>query len=255
MSIKRICTICARSGSKGLKNKNILDLCGKPLLAHSIMQAKESELFDAVAVSSDSKEILEIGKKWGADYLIVRPPELATDECSKIPAIRHCVLEVEKIATRTYDIIVDLQPTSPLRLPEDIRNAVRAFEMSKASNLITGSPSKRSPYCDLVEVDARGVARLSKPMERSIFRRQDSPQCYDMNGSIYIWRRDALFRTKETVFLEDTTFYVMPEERSVDIDTELDFEIAEFLMTEREKSKQSNVETEYSKSSYYEKGK
>ena len=94
-SMKRLCTICARGGSKGLPNKNIRQMVGKPLIAHSILQAKSSGLFEAIAVSSDSKEILDISKKFGADYSVFRPKELASDTAPKLPAIQHCVNEVE----------------------------------------------------------------------------------------------------------------------------------------------------------------
>src|SRR5438045_2301672 len=95
--MKRLCTICARGGSKGIKGKNIRALLGKPLIAYSIEQAKMSGLFDAIAVSSDSDAILEAAGKCGADYLIKRPAELATDQAPKVPVIRHCVAEAEKL--------------------------------------------------------------------------------------------------------------------------------------------------------------
>lgn len=232
--MKRLCTICARAGSKGLKNKNIRPLLGKPLIAHTISHALEANLFDAIAVTSDSDLILEIARESGATYLIKRSEELATDVASKIPVIQHCLKEVEKLTGDHYDLVVDLDPTSPLRLISDIEEAVRLFEKTKVSNLISGTPAQGSPYFNLVEVDENGVARLSKSLKMPIFRRQDSPPCYDVNGSIYIWRRDALLKSGPTVFLGDTMLYVMPEERSIDIDTELDFEIVEFLLSKRE---------------------
>ena len=115
---------------------------------------------------------------------------------------------------------------------EDIKNAVRLLEKSGVSNVITGALARRSPYFNLVEVDESGVARLSKPLTAPITRRQDSPKCFDMNASIYVWQRKALFKN-ETIFLSDTALYEMPEERSVDIDNELDFEFVTFLMSKR----------------------
>src|SRR5208283_5400612 len=108
IAMTRLCTICCRAGSKGVKNKNIRDLLGKPLIAYSILQAKESGLFDSVVVSSDSKEILETAKRYGADFFIDRPAVLATDEAPKLPVIQHCVLETEKNAAKTFSVIVDL---------------------------------------------------------------------------------------------------------------------------------------------------
>lgn len=227
-----ICTICARGGSKGVKNKNIRDLAGKPLIAHSLAQARASGLFDVIAVSSDSPEILEVGRRHGADLLVERPAELATDTVAKIAAIRHCVEEAERITGERFDVVVDLDATSPLRLVEDIRGAVDMLQSEKVSNVITAAPARRSPYFNLVELGENGVVRLSKPLQKPIVRRQDSPRCFDMNASIYVWQRAALF-DYPTVFNADTRLFVMPEERSTDIDNELDFEIVEFLMKKR----------------------
>lgn len=228
--VTRICTICARGGSKGVKNKNIRDLHGRPLISYSILQARESGLFDAIAVSSDSDDILAAAGKWGADHLIKRPDRLATDQSAKIPAIQHCLLEAERITGRTFDVIVDLDATSPLRVPGDIVECVRLLEERDVSNVITAAPARRSPYFNLVEVDARGVAHLSKTLPTAIVRRQDAPSCYDMNASIYVWKREVLLGSS-SVFNGDTLLHVMPEERSIDIDSELDFKIVEMLMS------------------------
>ena len=205
-------------------------LLGKPLIAHSIQRAKESGLFEAVAVSSDSEDILAVAKEYGADYLIKRPDELATDQAAKIPAIKHCVAEVELKLGHQVEVVVDLDATSPLRSVEDIQQAVALLEESGAGNVITGMPARRSPYFNLVELNADGIAELSKPPKSAIVRRQDAPKCYDMNASIYVWRRHALF-DGEKIFGNDTRLFVMPEERSIDIDSELDFKFVEFLMT------------------------
>jgi len=228
----RLCTICVRGGSKGVKNKNIRPLAGKPLLAHTLEQARQCKLFQRIAVSSDSEAILKVAAKWGADELVVRPPELALDTSPKIPAIRHCVEQIELRTGKRFNIVVDLDATSPLRLTEDIIGAVDLLETQGISNVITAAPARRSPYFNLVELTEDGVARLSKPLEKNIVRRQDSPLCFDMNASIYVWKRSALF-DNPTVFNTDTGLFVMPENRSMDIDTELDFEIVEMLMKKR----------------------
>ncbi len=224
----RLCTICARGGSKGVKNKNIRDLLGKPLIAHTIVQAKKAGIFQGIAVSSDSDEILAAAREWGADYLIKRPDELATDTAAKIPVIQHCVTEVERLTKKKFDTIVDLDATSPLRLPEDIVAAVNLLEENNVSNVITGMPARRSPYFNMVELDENGVAKLSKKLEKPVIRRQDAPKCYDMNASIYVWKQNELI-SRGTIFNKDTLLYVMPEERSIDIDSPLDFEFVEFL--------------------------
>ena len=230
--MKRICTICVRGGSKGLKSKNILPLAGRPLLAHSILHAKESGLFDIIAVSSDSAEILNVAHEWGADLMVTRPDEMATDQASKLPAIRHAVIEAEAKFGATYDLVVELDATSPLRLVEDIRKAVELQEIRGVTNVITAAPARHSPYFNLVELTAEGFVRISKKPEKPILRRQDSPRCFDMNASIYVWQRNA-FVENPAVFYSDTLLYEMPNERSVDIDSPLDFEIVQLLMSKQ----------------------
>ena len=225
----RLCTILARGGSKGVPGKNIRPLGGKPLLLHSIEQAKASGLFDVIAVSSDDEVILALAKEGGVDECVMRLPEHATDTAAKLPAIRHCVEEVEKRRNCSFDLVVDLQPTSPLREAQDISAAVLLVEVLGAENVITGSIAKSSPYFSLVEERTNGTVGLSKPTDPPIVRRQDAPKCFDMNGSIYVWQRAALME-KDGLFLPTTRLYEMPEERSVDIDTELDFAFAEFLL-------------------------
>lgn len=230
--MKRLCTICARKGSKGVANKNICDLGGKPLLAHTLEQAQKSRLFEAIAVSSDSQEILSVAKKWNADILIVRPDELASDVSAKMPAIRHCFEEAEKISGMRFDIIVDLDVTSPFRAIEDIRGAIKLLEDKHASNVITAAPSRKSPYFNLIELDRKGIVKLSKKPAHSVVRRQDSPKCFDMNASIYVWTRDSLYQ-KNGIFLDKTLLFEMPAERSIEIDSELDFKIACLLWKEK----------------------
>jgi N-acylneuraminate cytidylyltransferase/CMP-N,N'-diacetyllegionaminic acid synthase len=233
--MKRICTICARGGSKGVPNKNIRELAGKPLLAHSIIQAQNSGLFDVIAVSSDSKKILEVAKRWGVDCLVERPFSFATDNAPKIPAIRHCVEKIEELAGVLFDVIVDLDATSPLRSVEDIRACVKLLEQKKVSNVITASLARRSPYFNLVQIK-KGMIQPVKFFKKPLVRRQDSPQCFDMNASIYAWNRRTLFNS-DTVFNKDTLLYLMPEERSIDIDSKFDFMIVDFLMRKNNRKK------------------
>ena len=235
--MKRICTICARGGSKGVPGKNIRDMAGKPLIAYSILQAKSSSLFEKIAVSSDSRTILDVAQEWGADCLIERPVELATDNSSKLPAIRHCVEEAEKVLNNNFDIVVDLDIASPLRTTDDIRGAVELLENKKVGNVITGTPARRSPYFNMVELNQQGVVRLVKSPDNPVVCRQDAPECFDMNASIYVWRRDSLLKARD-VIQSSTRLYVMPEERSVDIDSKLDFRWVEFLMNDEQKSAQ-----------------
>ncbi|OQS42505.1 acylneuraminate cytidylyltransferase family protein [Chromobacterium haemolyticum] len=227
--MKQICTICARGGSKGVKGKNFRLLLGKPLIAYSIEQARASDQFDVIAVSSDSEHILNVALEYGADILVKRPDELATDRAAKLPVIRHCVEEAERISGQVFDVCVDLDATSPLRSIDDIKRAVEMLKSHNGLNVITAMPARRSPYFNLIEVLNDGTPRLSKVLDQAIVRRQDAPACFDMNASIYVWTRETLF-SELGLFNEGTKLYVMPEERSIDIDSENDFLFVEFLM-------------------------
>ena len=227
--MKRICSICARGGSKGVVNKNIRIIAGKPLIAHSIERAKESKSFESIVVSSDSEEILDTARNFGADFVIKRPLNLASDKSAKLPAIQHCISSIEKELNKTFDTIVDLDATSPLRSVKDIIESIAMLEQSQSSNLITGSHSRRSPYFNLVELNEDKYVRRSKELDKAVVRRQDAPECFDMNASIYIWKKEGFF-DHSRVLLDNTILFSMPEERSIDIDSELDFEIVKYLL-------------------------
>jgi len=225
----RLCTICARGGSKGVKNKNIRPLLGKPLITYSIDQARASGLFVGIAVSSDSSAILDVARNAGADWIIVRPDELARDDSPKLPVIEHCVLMTESMTGRKFETLVDLDASAPLRTVDDIRGVVQLLEEKRAPNVITGVPARKSPYFNLVEMTETGSVRLAKVPDKPVVRRQDAPRCFDMNASIYAWRRDALIGSR-TLFHPDTLLFEMAPETAHDIDSELDFEFVEWLM-------------------------
>lgn len=227
--MRRVCSICARGGSKGVVGKNLRPLHGRPLLAWSIQQARATGLFEAISVSSDSQEILAAAREWGADFAVERPPELASDTAPKVPAIRHCLETVLAKLGGQVDTLVDLDATSPLRSNGDIIGAVELLETTSVTSVITGAVARRSPYFNLVELQSDGSVRLAKQSQRPIYRRQDAPQCFDMNASIYVWKVEG-FLNDPQVFYRDTKIYVMPEERSVDIDSELDFMLVDLLM-------------------------
>ena len=230
--MKSICTMCARGGSKGVVGKNARELLGKPLLAWSIEQAKQTGLFAAIAFSSDSDFLLETALEAGADIAVKRPDEMATDTAPKIPAIRHCLEQAIARTGIAPEVFVDLDITSPLRLPSDIAGAIELLNRSGARSVITGAPARRSPYFNLVEERTDGSVGLSKFADPPIVRRQDAPRCFDMNASIYAWRV-VPFLENPAVFYPDTRLFEMPEERSVDIDSDLDFTLVELLLRKR----------------------
>jgi len=229
MKYSVLCTICARGGSKGVNNKNIKVINNKPLIAYTIEQAKQTGLFEHIVISTDSDKIAKCAVSYGGEVIFNRPEELATDTAPKIPVIRHAFLEAEKYYTKKFDYLIDLDATSPLRLSDDITNAFTQFLRNGNENLITAMPARRSPYFNMVEISDNGTVQLSKKLDKSIVRRQDAPKCYDMNASIYIWKRDVILNN-DSIFLDKTGLYIMPEERSIDIDSELDFEFVEFLL-------------------------
>ena len=130
---------------------------------------------------------------------------------------------------REFSYIIDLDATSPLRLPSDINQAYKQFMSDNNDILITATPSHRSPYFNLIERQSDGSINLSKPLPSQILRRQDAPATYDMNASIYIWKSQVLLNC-DTLFTPKTGLYIMPPERSIDIDSELDFAIVEYIL-------------------------
>ncbi|WP_262000679.1 cytidylyltransferase domain-containing protein [Microbacterium sp. Mcb102] len=229
----RICTITVRAGSKGVPGKNLRIVAGRPMFGHSVAQAVATGLFDEVVVSSDSEEILALAPTFGATGVVRRPAEMATDTAGKVPAIAHAVRTTEQRTGQNYEVCVDLDATSPLRTLDDIRTAVRMFEESDAASLITGAEARRNPYFNLVEEQPDGTVAVSKQPDDAVLRRQDAPRCFDMNGSIYVWRRESLLED-QVVFLPSTILYEMPAERSIDVDSEFDFRIVEWLMGQRD---------------------
>lgn len=231
--MRRVCTVLARAGSVGVPGKNVRMLGGIPLIAHSIRHARKSEVFDTLVVSTDDPEVRRIAEDEGVDLIVSRPPEMATATAGKLPAIRHAVAEAEKSIRGRFDIVVDIQPTSPLRLPEDILAAVALLESQGTDvNVVTGCKSRKSPYFDLVEMGTDSSVRLVAQAPNPLLRRQDAPATFDLNGAVYVWWRDCL-QTAEYAIAERTLLHVMPPERSVDIDTEMDFALAEVLYMRR----------------------
>ncbi|KRC60459.1 hypothetical protein ASE14_05405 [Agromyces sp. Root81] len=231
--MNRICTITVRAGSKGVPGKNWRLIAGLPLFAHSVRHAAEAGIFDRIVVTSDAPEVLDVAGDHGATDIVVRPLELANDTAGKVPAIVHALLETERRHHTRFDTVVDLDATSPLRSIADIRGAVELLETTGADSVITGSESRRSPYFNLVELDSvSGTVAVSKRPGKPVLRRQDVPRTFDMNASVYAWKRDSLV-ADPVVFFPTTRLFEMPESRSHDIDTELDFEFVRWLMEQR----------------------
>ena len=221
-----IATICARGGSKGLPGKNLRPLAGKPLIVHTIEQALACESIEGVFVSTDDAAIAEVATRAGAQVPYLRPAELATDEAPKLPAIEHLVTHLER-GGMEVDTVVDLQPTSPLRRPQDIE---AALALRDDADLVVGvTEPSHNPYYTLAESDAQG--RLQPSKRANFVRRQDAPAVWGLNGSIYVWRRAALPKAiAEGFWSVRIKPYAMPRRRSVDIDDLEDFELAQWYL-------------------------
>lgn len=231
--MKILVTIAARGGSKGVKNKNIRELCGKPLIAYTVEQALKWGKASKVLVSTDSAEIAETAKRFGAEAPFLRPPELSTDTAPKVPVIRHAWREAEKLYGETYDFVVDLDATAPLRKVADLDAALKKAIENKSSMLFSVVPAHKNPYFNMVELDPSGFAHLCKKLDKSVTRRQDAPKVYDLNASIYVYSREFLLGDSMTVLTDRSAVHVMDELSGVDIDREVDFKFVEFIIKER----------------------
>ena len=219
-----LCTICARGGSKGLKNKNILLFKKMPLISHTIKIAKKSKVFSKIVISSDSQKILNISKKENPNLLIKRPYNLSNSRVLKVLAIRHALKVSETNFKMKFDYIVDLDITSPIRKKLDIQRALKKIVREKNEILVSAIPSKKNPYFNMVEFDKKKKLKRVKNISKKVYNRQGAPKVYDMNASIYIWKRKTLL-TKEDLFYGNTSLYLMKNQLAFDIDTNFDYKI------------------------------
>ena len=224
---KVLATICARGGSKGVKNKNIRELNGKPLIIHSLDLIKESKIVDEYVFSTDSEDIIDIVKRYGFKIHFKRPDHLAGDKVSRIEPIRHAVTWAEENMGTKYDVIVDIGVATPLKNSEDMDNSIKLLIDTKCKNILSVTPADRNPYYNMVE-EFEGKIRKVKELSTEITDRKDAPSVYNMNDAFNVWWKDNLF-SENPQFSDETKIYVMPRERSVDIDEEIDFKIAELL--------------------------
>jgi N-acylneuraminate cytidylyltransferase len=227
--------IPARGGSKSVPYKNIAMLNGKPMLAYTIEAAKKSRRLTEFLVSSENPEIIAVAKQYGAPVPFVRPAQLATDEAPSLPVVQHAVREMEALKNLTYDIIVLLQPTTPLRRPEDIDAAIEKLVSTGADSVVSvcdvGAyhPARMRQIIDdrLVELPIR------EPKE--MLRRQDLPPVYIRNGAIYAVKRDVVM-LQHSMIGQVCCPYIMPDEISVNVDSKLDLLVAEILLRQQEQT-------------------
>ncbi len=227
-------TICARGGSKGVKKKNIRPLMGKPLIAYTIEHAIKWGRATDIIVSTDSTEIADVAKQFGAKIPFIRPAELAADTTPKIPVIRHALKECEHLHNRIYPLVVDLDASAPLRQVADIEGCYQVFLQRRPLTVFSVVNAHKNPYFNMVELDERGWAKPSKTAPSGTFRRQDAPKVYDMNASIYLYDREFLLDDSNNNAISGrSAVFEMDEISGVDIDKEMDFKYVEFLMKEK----------------------
>lgn len=225
--MKQIAIIPARSGSKGVRDKNIRELCNKPLMQYSIDAAKQAKVFDCVHVSTDSSQYADIAIRGGAEVPFLRPEELGADETDTWSVVRN-VIEQYQCKGEHFDIITLLQPTSPLRKTQDILNAQKLFAEKSADSVISVCEVEHAPQ--LINTIGDDLCMSGFLDMTKSGRRQDMGKYYRINGAIYMFRTELLSHIYD-LYGDKSYAYIMPQERSVDIDTELDFKIAETIMS------------------------
>lgn len=225
--------IPARGGSKGVPGKNLRPIAGKPLVVHSVEAALAARGAGRIVVSSDSPEILRTAAVSGRVTALRRPPELAEDTTPILPVYRHAVQEFERESGKTVDYMIGLEPTTPFRLAVDIDGCLEKAVADGADVLVSVKSTSENPYFVLVEPRADDPRWFEQSKKSPATRRQDAPPVYTINGAVYVFTRKALFGLDSLYQAERLGIYEMPWERSVDLDSESDFELAEFLAARR----------------------
>ena len=233
-NIEILALIPARSGSKSIPNKNVQLLCGNPLISYTITAAIESAMISRCIVSTDNEDIATISRKSGAETPFIRPTNLSKDTTTMNPVLCHALHWLEENQQYIPTHIVLLQPTSPLRTPVDIDEALATMLRHNADGVVSVCETKHHPY-HAKSISKEGTISNFLPDNvlptnpNSFHRRQDLPKTYALNGAIYCVRSQIMLQRK-TFYTDSTMAYLMPEERSLDIDSPWDLQVAELLM-------------------------
>lgn len=225
------CVIGARGGSKGLAGKNIRPLLGKPLIAWSIEQALACPDIHRVVVSTDSPAIAEVARAYGADVPFMRPDELANDTAGKWQVWQHALQSCDEYYKEPIDLYIDLDCTSPLRDIDDISKAIAQFRHSQLDAVFSVCEARKNPYFNMLEVE-QGILKICKALPAPIVRRQDAPSVYEHVASIYVLSPEYL-RRGNGLLSGRTQGYDIGSAKSLDVDSEFDFELIEFLMKKK----------------------
>ncbi len=222
--------IFARGGSKGVPGKNIRPLDGKPLIAHSIDAGRRSKWIKRIIVSTDDYKIAEIASRYGAEIPFMRPMELSQDNSPEWAAWQHALKQLSNENLKPIDVFISLPATSPLRSVKDVDKCISMLVNNPGTDLvITVKKASRHPSFNMVVIDETGYAHIALPSKKVINCRQLAPTIYDMTTVAYAAKPEFILNSK-SLFDGNVKAVVVPEERAVDIDTELDFQFAEFLI-------------------------
>lgn len=223
-------TICARGGSKGIPGKNIKPVGGRPLIAYTIgIAGRVAGRHGAdIVLSTDSEEIREVARQYGLSTDYNRPEFLANDTCSKCDAIKDAMLYAEKVHQKRYDLVVDLDVTSPIRTTEDVEKSIALMESDPgALTVFSVNPCARNPYFNMVE--EKGDGYYGVVLGGRYTTRQSAPKVYDMNASIYVYRREALDKENPRAVTDRSLVYVM-DHICFDLDEPSDYDYLAFLL-------------------------
>ena len=223
-----VACIFARAGSKGIPNKNIQQFSGKPLISWTIELALNVTQINEVFVSTDSEEIAEIARMAGATIPFIRPSELATDTSPEWHSWQHFIKFLADKDGRLPEAFLSLPATSPLRSINDVENCLNEFKKGRADFVVGITPSQRNPYFNMVKKGEDNQVNLVIQQVEKYSRRQDTPEIFDLTTVCYVGKPSTIL-TKNSIFEGKVAGVEIPRERAIDIDTELDFQIAEFL--------------------------
>lgn len=231
---KILAVIVARKGSKRLKKKNVIDLHGKPLVDWTFTETIKSEYIDKIMISTDDDEVIKCGKKYSQiEIPFIRPKELSSDTATSIEVLLHAIKFYEN-KNQIFDYVLLLQPTSPLREKKDIDNAIMRLENNKIKAIVSVCETEHPPLWSNTLPNDLSMRNFVNPKIKNL-RSQDLPKYYRINGAIYI--AEVNYLKKNNGFIGGETFaYIMPAERSIDIDTKIDFELCKILMNENSKN-------------------
>ena len=233
MSTVILAVIPARGGSKSIPHKNVVLVAGKPLIAWTIEVALKSPSLQRVIVSTDDPEIANVAQHYGAELPFTRPIHLALDDTPSIDVVVHTIRWVEEHENYRPDFVMLLQPTSPLRTAEDIEEVIRIALEKKGDSVVSVCIAHNHPYWTK-RIAKNGTLVGFLPKAPKCTRRQGLPPAYALNGAIYLARREVLLNQR-TLYTEKTYAYIMPQERSLDIDTPWDLYLADLILKDRMK--------------------